>query len=403
MSLALAHPRYVRREYSASDKAVHHSAQGMKLASLYAEAAELVGDPEQIAKADILLESHRSANVYYSEDQINRKTGELFDGFGLIADGLCSRLSKDYLLKSARRSRRKINATIEAQRPLVGQYWRFMTLTLPYLRTDVATVFEIKTYAETLFKKHPIWRANVEGAFISEELKIGNETRPVNTHWHAHTHILMLGKEVKHYEWADIWTDSVEKACKKFGVEFLMTNLKSNRVMLDIQDVRKYVKKQSMTFNDAVNELVKYCTKGSEFEKVPRREIIEIAKALHGRQMIKSYGSFNNQQGSKKQNTASSSPSLDVKSITDEKHTLTVAEKRESLVDQGARLIAAGRRDEWLLLLAIEFEKRRDFKRDYLARKNPNATFWALEGKRFYGVSKRPPPKRASNVLQFRN
>ena len=401
MSLALAHPKYTRRNYSASDKAVHHSSQGMKLASFFAEGALEVGDPRSIAKADILKESYKSNNVYHSEDQINRQTGELFDGFGLIADGLSSRLSKDYLLKSARRSRRKINATMDAQRLLVGLYWRFMTLTLPYLRADVVTVFKIKTYAETLFKKHPIWRANVQGAFIAEELKIGNETRPVNTHWHAHTHILMLGKEVKHYKWADIWTDCVEKACKKFGVEFLMTNLKSNRLMVDVRDVRKYAKKQSMTFADAVNELVKYCTKGSEFEKVPRWEIIEIEKALNRRQMIKSYGSFNNQQGSKKQDTVSSSPSLVVQSITDEKRILIEAEKRETLVDQGARLIAAGRRDEWLLLLAIEFEKRRDFKRDYLARKNPNATFWTLEGKRFFGVSKRPPPK--SNVLQFRN
>ena len=401
MSLALAHPKYTRRNYSASDKAVHHSSQGMKLASFFAEGALEVGDPRSIAKADILKESYKSNNVYHSEDQINRQTGELFDGFGLIADGLCSRLSKDYLLKSARRSRRKINATMDAQRLLVGLYWRFMTLTLPYLRTDVVTVFKIKTYAETLFKKHPIWRANVQGAFIAEELKIGDETRPVNTHWHAHTHILMLGKWVDQYKWADVWTDCVEKACRKFGVEFLMTNLKSNRLMVDVRDVRKYAKKRSMGFDDAVNELVKYCTKGSEFEKVPRREIIEIEKALHRRQMIKTYGSFNNQQGSKKQTNADKDTSLVVQSITDEKRILIVAEKRETLVDQGARLIAAGRRDEWLLLLAIEFEKRRDFKRDYLARKNPNATFWTLEGKRFFGVSKRPPPK--SNVLQFRN
>lgn len=401
MSLALAHPQYVRREYSASDKAVHHSSQGMKLASKLAKGALAVGDPRSIAKADILLESYKSNNVYHSEDQMNRQTGELFSGYGLIADSLSSRLSKDYLMKSARRSRGKISVVIESQRPLVGQQWRFMTLTLPYLRTDVATVFKIKTYAETLFKKHPIWRANVQGAFIAEELKIGDETRPVNTHWHAHTHILMLGKWVGQYKWADIWTNCVEKACKKFGVEFLMTNLKSNRLMVDVRDVRKYAEKQSMTFDDAVNELVKYTTKGSEYEKVPDTEIVQIEKALHGRQMIKSYGSFNNQKGYGKQTNADKETSLDVKSITDEKRIVTEAKKRETLVDQGARLIAAGRRDDWLILLACEFEKRRDFKRDYLARKNPDATFWTLEGKRFYGVSKRPPVK--SNVLQFRN
>ena len=331
MSLALAHPQYTRRNYSASDKAVHHSSQGMKLASFFAEGALEVGDPRSIAKADILLESYKSNNVYHSEDQINRQTGELFDGFGLIADGLSSRLSKDYLMKSARRSRRKIGKAIESQRPLVGQHWRFMTLTLPYLRTDVVTVFKIKTYAETLFKKHPIWRANVQGAFIAEELKIGDETRPVNTHWHAHTHILMLGKWVDQYKWADVWTDCVEKACRKFGVEFLMTNLKSNRLMVDVRDVRKYAKKRSMGFDDAVNELVKYCTKGSEFEKVPRREIIEIEKALHRRQMIKTYGSFNNQQGSKKQTNADKDTSLVVQSITDEKRILIEAEKLKDI------------------------------------------------------------------------
>lgn len=399
MSASLAfqlHPG--RRDYSASDKAVYLMSQGTKLANLYAESAQLHNDPLAIAKGDILRESARAQNIYHSQDQINRQTGELFEGYGTLADGLCSRLSKDYLTKSSRRARKMVKTTIDKQKPLLGQRWRFMTLTPPFLRTNVEKAFKIKTYAETLFKKRPLWTQNVAGAFIAEELKIGTETRDVQTHWHVHTHILMLSTWVDQWRWADAWTDCVEKACKKFGVEFLMSNLKSNRLMTDIRDVRKYAKKHAMGFDDAVNELVKYCTKGSEYEKVPRLQIVEIDNALHGRQMIKSYGIFNQQHGRKQQSTKQDT-SLDVKSITDEKVKLVEAKKRESLAEMGAKMIASGQRAEWLAYLADVFEFRREFKVDYLMRKNPHATFWTLEGHRFYGVSQRPP---RSNVLAFR-
>ena len=404
-----ASQQILEKQYTASDKAVYLMENGRKLTNLFTESAEVHQDFLAMAKADILAETYRAQNIYHSEDQINYETGEVFEGYSVLVNGLCSRVSPAYLSASARRSRKRIRAKIAETKPLVGQHWRFMTLTLPYLKTDVATVMKVLDEALTKFKKNRVvWIKNVAGAFLAEEMTIGAETRLTSTHFNIHVHILMLGKYIEQRAIANLWTDCVERACSKFGVEFIMTNLETNRLITDVRDVRKYADSKQMTMDKAIEELCKYTTKSSEYDKVPIGEIILIEEALRNRQMVKTYGCFNNQKGKGKGKDSAKDTSLDTKCITDaidNKRLLYKAiqktRKRETLAQMGARLIAQGRRSEFKDLLAVEFENRREFRTDQLARRYPHATFRTLAGGRWFGVSKRAPKSNVVALVDY--
>ncbi len=379
-------------EHSASDKAVYLMREGGKLANLYEQSAFFKNNAKFIARSDLLQETYRPRNIYHATDLINYQTGELFDGYGVLINAVNSRLSKAYLTASARRARKRIRATLAKTKLLVGERYRFLTLTMPFLEADAATVLKIKDRALTLLKKRKLWTSNIRAAFISEEMTIGESSTLHFTHFHAHAHALIISKFINQWQIADAWTDCIEKVCAEFGVEFLMRNMVSNRVSVDIKDVATYAKKKGKSLDDAVAELCKYVVKGSDYKKVPVAQIVELDELLFKRQMIKSYGDFNNQKGTEKKETASQDTSLDTKHITDGAVRFKLKRKRRpSLVESGERLILAGRRDEWLEMVGATMEYRRQFRVDQLAWRYPHACFHTLDGRRWFGVAERPP------------
>jgi hypothetical protein len=203
----------------------------------------------------------------------------------------------------------------------------------------------------------------------------------------------MLGRYIEQAKLADEWTDCVEKACREVAVEFLMPNLKTNRLIVDIRSVKKYAKKYSITMEDSLLELCKYTTKGSDFEKVPVEQLVEIEVALRGRQMVKAYGIFNNHKGKPKSGIVGSGKdtSLDTQHTTDGKPRFKRNERSvRSLVELGQELIESGKRNDWLKILRLAMESRREFRQKQLAMKYPRATFKTLDGKKWNGVSISP-------------
>ncbi len=379
-------------EYTATDKAVFLMREGTQLANLFEQSALIKQDARAIAISDLLRETYRPGNIYHASDLINYETGELFDGYGVLINSVNTRFSKAYLTASARRTRKRINAAIAEMKLYVGERYRFLTLTMPYLRVDVEAVLKIKDRALTLLKKRKLWTSNVRGAFIAEEMTIGDASTIIQTHYHAHAHALLVGKYIEQWRIADVWTECVEKACAEFGAEFLMRNLVTNRLSVDIRDVAARAEKNGTTINAAVEELCKYVVKGSDYEKVPTAELVEIERALFKRQMVKSYGDFNNQKGKGKKETVTERTSLDTKCITDGAVCFkTKQARRPSLVDTGVKMILDGRRSEWLQMVGIEMEYRREFRVEQLAWKFPHATFRTLNGGRWFGVTTRPP------------
>ncbi len=379
--------------YSPAHRADYLLRSGAKMSKLFSASAFLNKDARAIAAADCLLETYRPENIYISKDLINYQTGELFDGYGVLQVGIASRLSPAYQRFASSRARRRAEAKISKHKQLVGQDWRFATFTMPFLKANVEKVFAIISRAMELLKKRKVFCSNVDGAFCGEELTIGDGSTAYFIHYHSHIHILMLGKYIDQGELADEWTDCVEKACREAGVEFSVPNLKTNRLIVDIRSVKKYAKKRSVTMQDALLEICKYTTKGSDFEKVPVEQLVEVEAALRGRQMVKAYGIFNNHKGKVKVTgtTLCRDTSLDTQHTTDgetNKLKFKRTERRlRSLVEFGEEMISSGNRNGWLKILRLTMQSRRKFRREQLAMKYPRATFKTLDGKKWSGVS----------------
>ncbi len=379
--------------YSIADKAEYLLRSGAKVSKLFSASAFLNKNSRAIAVADCLLETYKPENIYIAKDFVNYQTGEVFDGYGVLQAGVASRLSPAYQRFASSRARSRTEAKISKHKQLVGQDWRFATFTMPFLKADVEMVLAVISKAMELLKKRKIFRSNVDGAFCGEELTIGDGSTAYFTHFHSHIHILMLGKYIEQDKLADEWTDCVESACRGVGVEFSMPNLKTNRLIVDIRSVKKYAKRRSVTMQDSLLEVCKYTTKGSDFEKVPVEQLVEIEVALCGRQMVKSYGIFNNHKGKPKGigTNSGKDTSLDTLHTTDGETFKSKFKRNErkvkSLVEFGEGMISSGKRDVWLKILYLTMESRRDFRRRQLAMKYPRATFKTLDGKSWNGVS----------------
>ncbi len=379
-----------KRVFTPIDKAEYLLRTGAEMSKRFESSAVLNKDPKALAKADFLQETYRADNIYTSKDVVNYKTGEVFDGYGVLQVGVASRVSPAYQKSSSLRANKKTADKIAKHKQQVGQEWRFATFTLPFLKTDVWTVLKIISRAMELLKKRKIFRLNVDGAFFGEEMTIGDGSNFDFTHYHVHIHALLLGKYITQWELADEWTECVEKACGEFGVDFSLPSLETNRLVVDI---RRTKKRGKQTMENALLELCKYTVKGSDFGKVPLQELTEIEEALCGRQMVKSYGIFNNRKGKGKTDNISNDPLLDTNYTFDGatfKPKLKRAEKKvKSLVKLGEEMISEGRREDWLKVLRITMQTRREYRRDYLAQKYPQASFTSLDGKSWFGVSNR--------------
>jgi hypothetical protein len=379
--------------YLPADRADYLLRSGAKMSKLFSASAFLNKDSRAIAVADCLLETYKPENIYVAKDLVNYQTGELFDGYGVLQIGIASRLSPAYQRFASSRARKRAEAKISKHKQLVGQDWRFATFTMPFLKADVEKVFAIISRAMELLKKRKIFVSNVDGAFCGEELTIGDGSTAYSTHFHSHIHILMLGKYIEQAKLADEWTDCVEIACRDVGVEYSVPNLKTNRLIVDIRSVKKYAKKRSVTMQDSLLEVCKYTTKGSDFEKVPVEQLVEIEAALCGRQMVKAYGIFNNHKGKVKGTgtTLCRDTSLDTLHTTDGRPKFRRNERLvKSLVKLGQELIEGGKRNEWLRILRLTMQSRREFRQKQLAMKYPYAAFRTLDGRRWSGVSVSP-------------
>jgi hypothetical protein len=374
--------------FSPLDKANYLYRSGKQISARFEASAVTKNDAYAIAVADCLNETYRSENIYCAEDLVNYETGEIFDGYGILQNAVNTRLSPAYQKFASQRARKRVKKIIDEYKTVVGQDWRFATFTMPYLRTDIATVLAIESRALELLKKRKTWIDAVDGAFFGEEMTIGSSSTFYNIHYHVHSHVLMLGRYIPQWNLANVWTDCVEKSCLEFGVEFLMRNMTSNRLSVDIRDVRKHAKNEQMEMESALEELCKYTSKGSEFEKVPLEKLTEIFYALSNRQMIKSFGDFNQRKGKNKKVPTS----LDTPHTFDGETNKPKFERRKrkvkSLAKLGEEMILQGKRESWLSILRLTMQTRREFRRNYLAMKYRHSTFATLDGKTWSGISR---------------
>jgi len=379
-----------KEEFTIHEKVWYRYETGNKLADRFAEAARRENDIEALVGSDLLKATFSRSNFFWSEDFINYETGETFGGHGVIAQFSSSRLNASYNALQARRQRKKITAQIKDVKILVGCRYRFLTLTLPFLKTSFPNVVAIKERAFTLFRKRHLWVDNVQGAFAGEESTVGSCSSYFQTHHHLHAHCLVLSKYMEWSEIETVWTDCVEKACQEYGVE-CVTDRTTNRIHADVRDVAKRAWEQGKSVEQAVLELCKYVVKGSDYHKLSDRELLVVEKTLSNRQMVRRYGCFNERgENTPSQNSHSvgETPSLDTKCIVDGE---SDQPKRETLKQTGVRLCKEGKRVEWLEYRDAVMDQRREWRRLQLSVLYPHAVFHTLAGETWSGVSVRRP------------
>jgi hypothetical protein len=355
-------------------------------------------DAESEAVADLIEESANDENLFVAEDIdfVDAQTGKrkFIDVYGSL-NVVASRCNPAYLKTQSARGRKRIKTALAMVKPQSGEKLRYIVLTQPDLfGFDFVGGYELLSGAMVRLKNHPYFKKNFRGGATSDEFTLGAEI----THFHLHENILGYTKWLDFDELRAVWTDCLRYTARDMGRE-LVVNTKDGLANIKIKDVRRKVRDsdRETTLEDAIDECVKYVVKGSDFAKIPAEFICQVEKTLYRKQLVGTFGEANLRNGKRKSKANNErqyvhkndtiQDSLDTALVvsTDE----TVADgtgKRETLRQMGARLIRAGRREEWKAEIKRIFAERAAFRKIKLAQRYKYAIFCTLSGEIWRGV-----------------
>ncbi len=416
------------RKRDIASAVLYRKSQGEEIAARLSSVAVAAGDLEAQAVADLIAESARDENLWIAKD-LRNGDGECFDGYGSL-NVSCSRLAPEYMAASASRSRRRVDNALARCSPRWGEYFRLASLTMPRLRgVGFRNTIELFDDARGRLRKRKWFIKTFRGGVFGEEFTLGDErcdahkeskTDPKSKEvrdcaacqafefdfetngYHVHVHILACAKWVDWTRLGNEWTDCLERAARARGIalEFPTSH---GRAVVDVRLVKqKQGGKGTISRDDAVKEVAKYITKGSSFTKISGGQLLEVERTLRGRHMVETFGDANLRKGKPAQDVAVEKARGDRKpTYVHTKAQLTATQpslkpfpvlgarpkpRLEPLRVLGARMIAAGKRRQWLETLRDVFRERAEWRKRQLAEKYPRATFTTLAGEVWYGV-----------------
>lgn len=271
---------------SITDKAHQLRELGLKTAYRLRDAVHLTtpeNRKEILALAARIEYCNAPRNTWLGTDIHNAETGELFEGFGRYwhcGSKLCS-----YCLRlNAKRNRLTLRTAIDAQKLLVGEHYRFITLTLPNLGLDIPTTRMIVNRAWTLLRKRSLFVRFVVGGAKAEEF-----TRTARG-FHYHLHVLTRSKAIKANDLRADWTECVKTAFADYNQDF-QAPTKDGLLIVNIKIVHK--------LRQVSNEVCKYVTKANTWWDIPLDDLIKIALIPQWHRMFEVFGSFRKINGKK--------------------------------------------------------------------------------------------------------
>ncbi len=373
------------RKRDVASAILYRARQGASIAKHLSAAAVVAGDVESQAVADLIAEASRVENIWHAQDLTNGD-GECFAGYGSL-NVPSSRLSPDYMALSSRRSRPRVVHALDRCRPQSGENLRMVTLTMPHLQgVGFAKTIALFDDARARLRKRKWFIETFRGGVFGEEFTLGVD----GDSYHVHCHVLAWSKWVVWTRLGDEWSDCLERAAMARGIP-LEFSTSHNRAVVDVRLVtQKRRGKGTISHAGAVQEVAKYITKGNTFTELAPLQLIEVERSLRGRRMVETFGDANLRKGKPTQDAAidGERPYLDKQDTVDGKGKLIRARKPrlEPLRVLGARMIAAGRRRQWLETLREVFRRRAEWRKRQLATRFPYATFSTLAGEVWYGV-----------------
>jgi hypothetical protein len=378
------------------EKAQYRQDLTLEISNAFSFAAIAENDAESEAVADLIEESANDENLFVAEDIdfVDAQTGKrkFIDVYGSL-NVVASRCNPAYLKTQSARGRKRIKVALARVKPQSGEKLRFVVLTQPDLfGFDFDGGYELLSSGMVRLQNHPYFKKNFRGGSTSDEFTLGAE----NTHFHFHENILGYTKWLDFNELRRVWTDCLRYAARDMGKE-LNVNTKDGLVNIRIKDVKPKVLNadKEITLDDAIRETVKYVVKGSDFTKIPTEFICQVEKTLYRKQLVGTFGEANKRKGKTKavEQTQYVHKNDTVQDSTDTALVVSAAKtvadgtgKRETLRQMGARMIRAGRREEWKAEIKRIFAQRAAFRKIKLAQRYKYAIFCTLSGEIWRGV-----------------
>jgi plasmid rolling circle replication initiator protein Rep len=385
-----------------SGVASYWSARGEEVAQRLQRAAEGQNSLVACATAGLLARCAEERNIWTGRGLLNQE-GVPFEGVGTLWQcGL--RLCPSCCAAMARASRRKAREAISYLKTLLTNQtrwrWRFrsLVLTMPLMRgADVTDAIARINDGFRRLTNREFWKSRVVGGIKSVEFTV----RIVG--YHAHIHLLILSDFLPvdaqtEAKWQG-YTKRHNLASGNLASE-LGHCLRAAGAVLDgdpnvaVYDVLRQGQRRhgdnTISLERALQETCKYLTKSESWDAIPDDQLVKIAEVERWPRMFELLGKA---RLSKREER---NPSSLV-------HT-------HPLINGGVRaaswreLLETTDLEEWNALMTRRIDRAREFRRDQLAWRHPEALFKTLDGAEF-GLRVKPPPlsvaaqdKEASNT-----
>jgi hypothetical protein len=223
-------------------------------------------------------------NHWVGDDLHNTETGELYAGNGnLWSCG--SKLCPSCVAKASKRSREELKLSVKNQKLLTGEMYQFITLTIPNPNLPLIQTRAVIDRIWTLFRKRDYFKQKVKGGSKSEEFTL------TKNGYHYHYHLLCITRFLNFTEFRREWSECIEIAFREFN---LPCEFKTEDGLAMVK-----IKRLSSSVNGlkgAIQEVCKYVTKSDSWEKLPQKDLIEIASIKRFWRMFEIFGSFRTQR-----------------------------------------------------------------------------------------------------------
>ncbi len=417
--------RAAKKIYNHIDRAYFHRERSDDVAEVLRAAVHAAHAELNEKDFDVLLAlvermkfCSERANHYIADDLHSEATGETFQGFGHLYP-CSSKLCHSCVATFGKRNHKTAAAAIhetklgrrkykdyQTGRPAEQQErLRLITLTMPEIKETCLDTLKILGDAWERFRKTDIFKNYVSGFARGTEFT----TRKDET-YHAHIHLIVASVYLPHAEFKAQWTDCVEKAFHKAGLEFEAATANGYCVVNF-----RYVG----NVDGATRELCKYVTKSDSWSEVPKAHLIEMASIARWPKMFSLGGSFavtaerqkreaaakraaatttstNSKRFDASDDSAHDATSaeresyLDTKSVSDgfciaktsgELPTADVAEAKRKKKPNWRKLVRQIGRERYLIILAKQVSAQRLYRKLQLREKYPLATITDLTGR----------------------
>jgi hypothetical protein len=219
-------------------------------------------------------------NHWVGDDLHNTETGELYAGNGnLWSCG--SKLCPSCVAKASNRSRKELQLSLKNRKLMTGEMYQHISLTIVNPNLSLLQTRAIADRSWTLFRKRDYFKQKISGGSKSEEFTL------TKNGYHYHYHLLCVTRFLNYNEFRREWTDCVEIAYKELNLPF---DVKTTDKCLMVNIRRLHSSASGL--KGAIQEVCKYITKSDSWEKLPPKDLIEVASIKRFWRMFEIFGSF---------------------------------------------------------------------------------------------------------------